>query len=292
MIRIFAISDLHVDYQQNFRWVENLSKFEYKKDILLIAGDISDDHNLLERIFILLKKKFATVAFVPGNHDLWVRKKEASNSYEKFNLLKKISKSNGIETEPFFIVNGSRTYTRIVPVYGWYQKPEEGKESLYLEKKGEDTSLSMWVDNYAISWPEKVKKSGAAYYFNSLNTLQNVSEPIITFSHFLPLSALIFPKNFKYDPNFVYDKDPAPKFNFSRVAGTTLIEKYIRSIGSQAHIYGHQHRNRFRIIDGIRYISHGLGYPKERSRAGVSDAQLQPKCIWSTQEGFLNYPEN
>ena len=40
-MRIFTISDLHIDYSENQRWVEGISTFDYQEDILILAGDIT-----------------------------------------------------------------------------------------------------------------------------------------------------------------------------------------------------------------------------------------------------------
>ena len=53
------------------------------------------------------------------------------------------------------------------------------------------------------------------------------------------------------------------------------------------HVYGHQHRNRDRIIDGVRYISHCLGYPREREQGRVRGIEHGPLLIW---EGCSEVP--
>jgi hypothetical protein len=73
-------------------------------------------------------------------------------------------------------------------------------------------------------------------------------------------------------------RDAYPRFNFSRVAGSSGIETQIRRLGSTAHVYGHQHRNRDRVVDGVRYVSHCLGYPSERRR-GTSIIE-GPLTVW------------
>jgi hypothetical protein len=50
------------------------------------------------------------------------------------------------------------------------------------------------------------------------------------------------------------------------------------------HVYGHQHRNRHRCIDGVLYISHCLGYPTERLRGYMPDVGSTPKLIWQTNQ--------
>ncbi|HET8707810.1 MAG TPA: hypothetical protein VFM46_16025, partial [Pseudomonadales bacterium] len=69
--------------------------------------------------------------------------------------------------------------------------------------------------------------------------------------------------------------DPTPGFNFSRVAGTWELDKQLRHLGSQIHVYGHQHRNRDLVIEEVRYISHCLGYPKERMNKPLGELLKQ-----------------
>jgi predicted phosphodiesterase len=47
------------------------------------------------------------------------------------------------------------------------------------------------------------------------------------------------------------------------VLGTSLLEKQIREIGSDMHIYGHSHVNRQAMLDGITYVNNAFGYPHE-----------------------------
>jgi hypothetical protein len=107
--------------------------------------------------------------------------------------------------------------------------------------------------------------------------------PVISFSHFLPRTDLIFshPEHMAYlaaatEP---HPLDPHPAFNFSRVAGCRGLEEQIRRLGSAVHVYGHQHRDRWREVDGVLYVSHCLGYAHERS-AGGRHGGREPRQVW------------
>lgn len=52
------------------------SSSEYADDALIVAGDVSDDIETFTRTMEALVGAYAHVFFVPGNHDLWCRKKE------------------------------------------------------------------------------------------------------------------------------------------------------------------------------------------------------------------------
>jgi ribulose bisphosphate carboxylase small subunit len=79
--------------------------------------------------------------------------------------------------------------------------------------------------------------------------------------------------------------DPRTRsFNFSRVAGSTLIEKQIRALGSRVHVYGHQHRNRSRYYEGTWYVSNCLGYRAERERRSLLNPPTVVREVWPLGE--------
>lgn len=276
-MRVFAISDLHVDFRENRQWVKQVSDFEYQKDVLLIAGDVSHQLDRVEAVFDTLNKKFAQLFFVPGNHDLWVREEGASDSIGKFHQLMDLCADCDVMTQPKLIQD-----VWIVPLFSWYRLPELGADSLFASKQGEDPSLRMWSDNKFVKWP--IESATVVDYFLNLNTahLSNVTqdEPVITMSHFLPRQELIYSTISERKRVRPGARDPHPGFNFSRVAGTSLLDAQIRKVDAQVHVYGHQHRNRARVLDGVRYVSHCLGYRRERTWNLVCELDEGPKQVW------------
>ena len=41
-MKVFAVSDVHVDYAENLAWILGLGYKEYANDILILAGDVTD----------------------------------------------------------------------------------------------------------------------------------------------------------------------------------------------------------------------------------------------------------
>lgn len=68
MSRVFAISDIHVDHEVNAKWIDSWPDDKFKDDVLLIAGDVTDNLPLLEWTLSNVKKKFKSVFYVPGNY--------------------------------------------------------------------------------------------------------------------------------------------------------------------------------------------------------------------------------
>jgi len=238
-VRVFAISDIHLDYEENRRWLHNLSRVDYRADILILAGDISDVVLLLMEGFEALQRRFAHVLYVPGNHDLWVHRNGGGDSLAHFELVQQIAADYGIQTDPLQLDSLS-----IVPLLGWYDF-SFGTPSPEIR--------SAWVDFVACKWPNGFDEAQITGYFISMNEpyLGVKNNTLISFSHFLPRIDLM--------PATI----PASKRILYPVLGSRQLEKQIRRLNSDIHVYGHSHVNRDVTKDATRYINNALGYPHE-----------------------------
>lgn len=239
-LKIWTVSDLHTDYSENLRWVtDHLSERDYRDDLLIVAGDISDHPLVFRKTLQALQKRFHTVFFVVGNHDLWVRRKECDSSLDAFHECLKIAEDYGIRTTVKKIGD-----TWIVPLQGWYDY-SFGAPSKELKL--------IWGDFRMCQWPSGYDPEAVTAFFTAQNTphLSIGREKIVSFSHFLPRTDLI--------PIFV----PATVKALLPVMGTTILENQIRTLQPAVHIYGHSHFNRDVKRGGIRYVNNAFGYPHE-----------------------------
>lgn len=281
---VFAWSDLHTDYAQSLERIAQLSQHDYRNDSILLAGDISHQVSTVETTLRLFTARFRHVFFVPGNHDLWLYKKDYSDSLEKLEALRRMCEHSGVFMTPQRIADGDGI-VQIVPLLSWYRRPEHGDDSLYIAKVGEDPTLRMWMDNYRISWPAPLDEGAMTDYFVRENAQQlantSIDEdlPVISMSHFLPHRHLMFQDRPIDAITAPIPGDPYPAFNFSRVAGSTAILQQVTTLKPQVHVYGHQHRNRWRQVDDIWFVSHCLGYPEE-PRMGPTGDRYLPVQIW------------
>ncbi|MCG8314203.1 MAG: metallophosphatase family protein [Pseudomonadales bacterium] len=286
--RLFVISDIHIDYSENLEVLLALSDSAYRSDSLIIAGDASDDLSRLDSFFGAMSGKFENVLFVPGNHELWLKRSPQENSIAKFEAIVDLCKRAGIHTDSIII--GEQQKIAVVPLLSWYHTAEHPLDTLYLEKPNvEDKTADMWSDFFLTQWPETVT-ANVCDYFLALNNpalQQHFDIPVVSFSHFLPRQELMLSTKAERNSSQLTFKDLHPEFNFSHVAGSKALDRQIRQLGSRVHIYGHQHRNRVRTIDGVTYVSHCMGYPKERRLGVVADACVHPLEIWNDQQGFL-----
>lgn len=238
-MRLFALSDIHTDYDENWHWVEKISRVEHLNDVLILAGDISDSVDNITRCLERCVSCFYRVFYLPGNHELWVGRESKENSVEKYNRLLRLAESLGACVRRATVGD-----VDIVPMHSWYDF-SFGVPSQEL--------LSRWMDFYQCRWPEELKSNRdiCQHFLHRNQDISPGSRQIISFSHFLPRLDLM-PSYIPLRYRFVYP-----------VLGTWALDEQIRALGSCTHIYGHSHVNRDVVIDGVRYINNAFGYPSE-----------------------------
>jgi hypothetical protein len=135
------MSDPHVDYKDNLALLEDISATEFVNDALVLAGDVTHSLALLETTLVMLRSKFAAVAFVPGNHDVWTNydDKVIADSISKFDAVLAVCRRIGIITTATRLplmtpassssssssLSSSSSETKFVwfvPLFAWYDR--------------------------------------------------------------------------------------------------------------------------------------------------------------------------
>lgn len=250
-MRVFAISDLHTDFRENRLAVEQLPDDTFKRDALIVAGDIADRLEVIEYTLALLRSKFRRVCYVPGNHELWVRD-GAYDSLEKLRRVMETCRRVNVETRPIKIGG-----LWVVPLLSWYDAAFDDED-----ERGPE-GLEGWADFYFCKWPAGV--GDVCRHFLDMNeaNIRRLDGPVITFSHFLPRRDLL--------PSKVHLRFKG----LPKVSGCAPLDAQIRRLKSTTHVFGHSHINTDRVIDGVRYVNNALRYPNERAGAG-----FPLKMVW------------
>jgi len=239
-MRVFALSDLHVDYESNAQWVADLSRLDYTDDILILAGDLSDALGQIEENLNALAMRFKNVLYVPGNHEMWlVRSPELEDSIAKFVEVCRVVRNSGVSAESLYTDE-----LTIVPLLGWYD---------YSFGAPGDELRAAWMDFRSCRWPPHMSERQVTQFFSGLNEPlpRPQSKKVISFSHFLPRIDLIagyLPERYRY---------------LHPVMGTDILEQQLRRLGASIHVYGHSHLNRRVTMAGVEYINNAFGYPSE-----------------------------
>ena len=248
-MRLFATSDLHTDYEENFSWLKELSSTAYRDDALIVAGDVSNRLEIIRKTLVLLRSKFRHVLFTPGNHELWVRN-EAFDSIEKLRRVLDLCDELDVTTRPLRLED-----VWVVPLFSWY-------DGVFHSEQSERTARQRWVDFHLCKWPEDA--TPLPDYFLRLNEphLKTYDAPVVTFSHFIPRSDLFPPKEYL-------------RFDWlESVSLCAALDSQIRTLKSHTHVCGHTHTTLDRVIDGVRYVQNAVRYPRERTATSIAIKQI------------------
>lgn len=251
-MRIYAISDLHADFRENRRLLERISTREHRGDALIVAGDIADSLAVVSDVLRSLRDRFASVFFVPGNHELWVRN-DRGDSLEKFTAVLDACRVAGVHTAP-----ARAGGAWVVPLFSWYDA------SFDVLGEGDAASLEAWSDRYFCRWPAGMGRIDRHFLAMNDRSLRRYDAPVITFSHFVPRTELV----------------PRVQWLLFKglplVAGTVELDEQIRRVGAKVHVFGHTHIPEDRVIDGVRYVQNHL-------RASGSDEGGLLKRVWDDE---------
>eukprot|EP00388_Colpodella_angusta_P007907 GDKJ01021978.1.p1 GENE.GDKJ01021978.1~~GDKJ01021978.1.p1 ORF type:complete len:412 (+),score=50.84 GDKJ01021978.1:142-1377(+) len=173
-MRLYVISDVHVEYTQNLRWISTISENEHYADVLIVAGDLSESLVVLMSSLRLFREKFGYVFFVPGNHDLWITRNkfsqngENTDSVSKIKTLIELCEQEGIFVSPRKLLweriegDGSVSIQgelAICPIWSWPHATWDCEPRLSIDKQPPYHQIMM--DFKACKWPTDVDPNPA-----------------------------------------------------------------------------------------------------------------------------------
>eukprot|EP00466_Bigelowiella_natans_P001406 jgi/Bigna1/77664/fgenesh1_pg.49_\ len=143
-MRVFAISDIHVDFKKNADFLKRIVSHgqlhgEYIEDALIVAGDVSHEIKHISWALGEFASVFKYVFYCVGNHELWVtteEKKKNLNSMHKFEAVMKAAEKVGAITSRKDIVTKHNNNVSIIPLQSWYDG------SLFFDAGPEHSSSS------------------------------------------------------------------------------------------------------------------------------------------------------
>ncbi|MCC6812071.1 MAG: metallophosphoesterase [Deltaproteobacteria bacterium] len=250
--QLWAISDLHLAYEQNRRLFETLRA--RPNDWLILAGDIAEKLADLERSFVAATERFARVIWVPGNHELWSMDDAPElRGQAKYDAVVALARKHGVLTpeDPFprfATSSGARVIAPLFLLYDYSFRPPEVPDDGAIEWARE--AGLMCSDEYRLhSDPHATKTAWChARVEDAERRLSAISEPTVIINHF-PL---------RYDLVFL----PAiPRFSIW--CGTRLTESWHTRFRAEVVVSGHLHMRGTRHIDGVRFEEVSLGYPRQ-----------------------------
>jgi 3',5'-cyclic AMP phosphodiesterase CpdA len=274
---LLAIGDLHLTHPENRHVLEGL-RGRSREDWLIVCGDVSELSADLEWALGLLRERFATVIWVPGNHDLWSIPDDPVKlrGQARYRHLVEVCRRLGVLTpeDPYAIWDGPGGPATVVPLFLLYDysfgsnvapTKEQALARAYAAGVVCSDELVLHPDPYPSreAWCEaRVRESEARL------AARNPELPTVLVNHF-PLTR---------DPTLVL-RHP----EFAQWCGTVRTADWHVRFGAKAVVYGHLHIPRVTWQDGVRFTEVSLGYPREwRRRWGAT--RLAPRVILAAEE--------
>jgi 3',5'-cyclic AMP phosphodiesterase CpdA len=263
---LLAIGDLHVEHPEN-REIVGLIEPESDADWLIVCGDVADRVEDVEWALRSLRERFATVVWVPGNHELLTQRDDLSElrGERRYRHLVELCRKLGVITpeDPYPIWDGPGGPARVVPLFLLYDYSFGSNVGATREealRRAYEAGV-VCVDEFLLdphpypsrqAWCEARVREAEARLAEVEPAL-----PAVLVNHF-PL--LVEPTRVLRHPEF------------AQWCGTTLTADWHRRFRAGAVVYGHLHIPRTTWHDGVRFEEVSLGYPRERRGRGLPTA--------------------
>lgn len=253
-MKIGVISDLHIDTNSNEQLhtddIKNILVAQIKEkqiDLLAIAGDISNDHQLSQMFIENIKKLTGIkVLFVPGNHDYWEKEQEEKHTHAILEFFK--TREESIIERPFIL----NEEWAIVGHSGWY-------DHTFADKRFSDEELSVgnyneriWQDKLNVDWKMEDKAVSKEFVAAVEADLEKVKDKkIILMTH------MVTYRNFGVKmPHLMFDY-------FNAFIGTSDFDHLFEKYNIKYNIMGHVHYRRREENNGITHICACVGNRNE-----------------------------
>lgn len=254
-MNLWAISDLHIGFEDNRRAVEGL--VASPDDWLIIAGDTGESPAHLDFVLGVLARRFAQIIWTPGNHDLWTPQTIADGrrGVAHYERLVKLCRSYGVLTpeDPYAVWPGGGARTAIVPTFVLYDysfRPDDVTLERAVAWAAEDGVRC--ADEDLLSphpFPSRVAWCTARLAETEARLSAIPADTRIILVNHWPLRR----------EDAVVPRVP----RFSIWCGTRRTEDWLRRFAIDTVVYGHLHLRGERETRGVRFHEVSLGYPRQ-----------------------------
>ena len=258
-MNLWAISDLHVGYEENRRAVAALEACP--EDWLIIAGDTGETPAHLDFVLKSLVPRFAQIVWTVGNHDLWTPQSlpQERRGVAHYQRLVRLCRSYGVLTpeDPYAVWPGEGPRTAIVPTFALYDysfRPEgvdEGAAVAWAAAAGVRCADEDLLNPSPFASRQAWCAARIAHTQQRLEAIPEDTRLILV-NHW-PLR---------------HEHGVPPRIpRFSIWCGTEATEDWHCRYGVDTVVYGHLHLRSTRERDGVTFEEVSLGYPRQWNAA-------------------------
>jgi 3',5'-cyclic AMP phosphodiesterase CpdA len=271
--KLLATSDLHIGYKENLELALEVGA-DSADDWLIVAGDLAERSDAIEKILAYFAQRFAKVIWAPGNHELWTTAADPVqlSGVARYQYLVERCRALGVATpeDPFPVWPGADGPVIVAPLFLLYDYTFRVPGAANKEESlaGAYAAGVVCTDERFLN-PEPYDSCEAwcadrVAYSEARLAECDPEVPVVIVNHWPlvrePTRVLRYPE-------------------FAQWCGTELTDGWHRRFNTAAVVYGHLHIPRTTFYDGVRFEEVSLGYPREwskRKSAPVLPRQILP----------------
>lgn len=268
--RLLGISDVHVGNPKNREVVERL-RSESDNDWLIVAGDVAELVSEIEWALRVLRDRFHTVIWVPGNHELWTPPQDpvTLRGQARYQHLVDLCRGLGVITpeDSYPVWQGPGGPARIAPLFLLYDYTFRVNGTHTKEQSlAYAYQTGVVCTDEALLHPDPYPSREAWCRARVAETERRLTGcdpgvPLVLVNHWPlirePTRVLRYPE-------------------FAQWCGTELTADWHRRFSTVAVVYGHLHIRGSTVHEGVRFEEVSLGYPREWTPRGLPCPVLRP----------------
>jgi 3',5'-cyclic AMP phosphodiesterase CpdA len=268
-MRLLGLSDLHIGHATNREAIETLPA--HPEDWLVLAGDLCESAEDMAWVLDTLGPRFATLVWVPGNHELWSTRSDRAagrRGATKYRHLVDLCRDRGVLTpeDPYTRWPGPGPERWICPLFLLYDY------SFSPEGYSPAQALA-WAREEGIVCADERLLEPAPFASRQAWCAHRVAVTLRRLREELPSSAktiLINHWPLRHDLVRLYR---IPRF--SPWCGTHATEDWHVRFNAELVVSGHLHMRATDWRDGVRFEEVSLGYPRHWQQAKGAPAYIR-----------------
>jgi 3',5'-cyclic AMP phosphodiesterase CpdA len=266
-MRLYALSDLHVDHPAN-REALGASP-AHPDDWLILGGDIAHTLELSEWTFSETSRKWARVFWVPGNHDLWAVPAEGDvRGVSKYDALVALARKHGVVTPEDDYVEWPDTErpTRIAPLFLLY-------DYSYAPEGMSPADAKAWAREHEIVCTDEFVLHPDPHASREAWCAVRIAETLPRLEEAARTHELVLVNHFPMREDQIRLRMRLHRFRIW--CGTRATADWHRRFRARVVVSGHLHVPWTANVDGVRFEEVSVGYPRDWNVGAGLDRKLR-----------------